>query len=98
MKVIYWWELSSDESYLVMSDGSYLVMEVKIVKEVKRRDGLWRFACGDVWLVNSNLSLIPRRVTDSWTSHTMGVQEDQLKAKGRQQKEKKMENLQEKEP
>ena len=25
-------------------------MKVKIVKEVKRSDGLWRFACGDVFL------------------------------------------------
>ena len=40
MKVIQWWKLPSDESYLVM--------KVKIVKEVKRSDGLWRFACGDV--------------------------------------------------
>ena len=24
-------------------------MKVKIVKEVKRSDGLWRFACGDVF-------------------------------------------------
>ena len=50
--------------------------------------------------MNSNLSLIPRRVTDSSTSHTMGIQEghldSNLEAKGRQQKEKKMENLQEK--
>ena len=30
------------------SDESYLVMKVIIVKEVKRSDGLWRFACGDV--------------------------------------------------
>ena len=42
MKVIQWWNLSSDESYLVM--------KVKIVKEVKRSDFLWRFACGDVFL------------------------------------------------
>ena len=25
-------------------------MKVKIVKEVKRSDGLWRFACGDVFI------------------------------------------------
>ena len=57
MKVIRGWKLSSDESYPVMKftqrwklpiDESYLVMKVKIVKEVKRSDGLWRFACGDV--------------------------------------------------
>ena len=24
-------------------------MKVKIVKEVKKSDGLWRFACGDVF-------------------------------------------------
>ena len=30
------------------SDESYLVMKVRMVKEVKRSDGLWRFACGDV--------------------------------------------------
>ena len=40
MKVSYWWKLASDESYLVM--------KVKIVKEVKRSDGLWRFACVNV--------------------------------------------------
>ena len=33
------------------SDENYLVMKVKIVKEVKRSDGLWRFACGDVLYV-----------------------------------------------
>ena len=57
MKVIKWWKLSSDEIYIVMkviywwklpSDKSYLVMKVKIVQEVKRSDGLWRFACGDI--------------------------------------------------
>ena len=26
-------------------------MKVKIVKEVKRSDGLWRFACGDVFVL-----------------------------------------------
>ena len=31
-------------------------MKVRIVKEVKRSDGLWRFACGDVFL-NSELTL-----------------------------------------
>ena len=41
MKVSLWWKLASDESYLVM--------KVKIVKEVKKSDGLWRFACGDVF-------------------------------------------------
>ena len=40
MEVILRWKLSCDESYLVM--------KVKIVKEVKMSDGLWRFACGDV--------------------------------------------------
>ena len=40
MKVILWWKLASDESYIVM--------KVKLVKEVKRSDGLWRFACGVV--------------------------------------------------
>ena len=56
MKVILWWKLSCDESYVVMIvniDKSYLVMKVilkvKIDKEVKRSDGLWRFACGDVY-------------------------------------------------
>ena len=60
MKVTMWWKLPSDESCEVMkvvkwwkspSDESYLVMEVKeveIAKEVKRSDGWWRFACGDV--------------------------------------------------
>ena len=33
-------------------------MKVKIVKEVKRRDGLWRFACGDVLITD-------RKVMDS---------------------------------
>ena len=44
MKVVQWWKLSSDESDLVM--------KVKIVKEVKKSDGLWRFACGDVFFQN----------------------------------------------
>ena len=43
MKVILWWKFSSDESYLVM--------KFKIVKEVKRSDVLWRFACGDVFML-----------------------------------------------
>ena len=68
MKVILWWNLSCDESYLVMkvswwwklaSDEGYLVMKFKIVKEVKRSDGLWRFACGDVFLI--------------WSPHTWGA-------------------------
>ena len=44
MKVTLGWNWSSDESYLVM--------KVRIVKEVKRSDGLWRFACGDVCIWN----------------------------------------------
>ena len=32
----------------VSCDKSYLWIKVKIVKEVKRSDDLWRFACGDV--------------------------------------------------
>ena len=44
MKVIKWWKLSSDESYLVMK-----VKEIEIAKEVKRSDGWWRFASGDVF-------------------------------------------------
>ena len=57
MEVILWWELSCDESYLLMkfilwwklaSDENKLVMKVEIVKEVNRSDGLWRFACGNV--------------------------------------------------
>ena len=44
MKVILWWKLSCDESYLVMK-----VKEVEIAKEVIRSDGWWRFASsGDV--------------------------------------------------
>ena len=43
MKVIKCWKLSSGESYLVMK-----VEEVDIAKEVKRSDGWWHFACGDV--------------------------------------------------
>ena len=43
MKVINWWKLSCDESFLVMK-----VKEVEITKEVIRSDGWWRFACGDV--------------------------------------------------
>ena len=35
-----------------------MIKEVKIVKEVKRSDGLWRFACGDVSSIDSD-SLIP---------------------------------------
>ena len=60
IKVIYWWKLASDESYLVM--------KVIIVKEVKRSDGLWRFACGDdfiqfkylpmyVWIIGPIINL-----------------------------------------
>ena len=30
-------------------------MKVKIVKKVKRSDGLWRFACGDVFFLYGNL-------------------------------------------
>ena len=45
MKVTLRWKLSSDESYLVM--------KVKIGKEVKKSDGLWRFACGDVFFLGS---------------------------------------------
>ena len=41
MKVIERWKLSSDESYPVM--------KAKIVEEVEKSDGLWRFACGDVY-------------------------------------------------
>ena len=44
MKVIFWWELSGDKSYLAMK-----VKEVEIAKEVKKNDGWWRFACGDVY-------------------------------------------------
>ena len=53
MEVILWWKLSCDESYLVM--------KVKIVKEVKRSDGLWRFACGDVFILKglSQLDTVP---------------------------------------
>ena len=38
------------------------MIKVKIVKEVKRSDGLWRFACGDVfhftWLRDDSLFLL----------------------------------------
>ena len=37
------------ESLKLSSDQSYLMMKVRIVKEVKKSDGLWRFACGDVF-------------------------------------------------
>ena len=43
MKVISWRNSSSYESYLVM--------KVEIGNEVKRSDGLWRFACGDVYTI-----------------------------------------------
>ena len=46
MKVIKWWKLSCDKSYLVKK-----VKEVEIAKEVIRSDGWWRFACGDVLIV-----------------------------------------------
>ena len=49
MKVSKWWKLASDESYLQM--------KVKIVKEVKRSDDLWRFACGDVYILNEDQML-----------------------------------------
>ena len=47
MKVSLWWKLACDESYVLM--------KVRIVKEVKRSDGLWRFACGDVFKEASKL-------------------------------------------
>ena len=62
MKVILWWNWSNDDCYWVMkvikwwmfsSDESYLVMKVRMVKEVKRSDGLWRFACGDVFFFSA---------------------------------------------
>ena len=37
--MLYFWELSSDKS-----------QKVRKVKEVMRSDGLWRFACGDVFM------------------------------------------------
>ena len=40
-------------------DEKYRVMKVIIVKEVKRSDGLWRFACGDV-----SSSLLKKREKD----------------------------------
>ena len=40
---MYWWKFSCYKTYIVIK-----VREVKIVKEVKNSDGLWRFACGDV--------------------------------------------------
>ena len=43
IKLTLWLKLSSDKSHIVNK-----AREVKIVKEVKRSDGLWRFACGDV--------------------------------------------------
>ena len=40
------------------------MMKVKIVKEVKRSDGLWRFACGDVFATEaSRLFLEPESKT-----------------------------------
>ena len=51
IKVILWLKLSSDKSYLVIK-----VKEVDIAKEVKRSDGWWGFACGDVCL--SNISCV----------------------------------------
>ena len=46
---------SSDKRKKVScSDKSYLVIkshEVEIAKEVKRSDRLWRFACGNVFLI-----------------------------------------------
>ena len=66
IKVTQQWKLPSDEIYLVMkvmlwwklsSDESCLVMKVEIVKEVKRSDGLWRFACGDVLHLNMHCSI-----------------------------------------
>ena len=32
-------------------------MKVKIVKEVKKSDGLWRFACGDVLVSEGSKNL-----------------------------------------
>ena len=36
-------------------------MKVRIVKEVKRSDGLWRFACGDVFYIHGFKSLSPSK-------------------------------------
>ena len=41
-------KLSRDKSYLVIKVILWWI-KVKIVKELKRSDGLWRFACGDVF-------------------------------------------------
>ena len=66
MKVILSWKLSSDESYHVTCDEIYLVMKVIIlvIKDIllwklniQRSDGLWRFACGDVLLLDTSTEM-----------------------------------------
>ena len=44
IKITLWQKFSCDKSYLVIK-----VREVVIVKEVKISDGLWCFACGDIF-------------------------------------------------
>ena len=41
-------------------------MKVKIVKEVKRSDGLWRFACGDVFFKYAKALLYVLLVLGVW--------------------------------
>ena len=43
----------------MIKERSYLAIkakEVRIVKEVMRSDGLWRFACGDVFVFKAPLA------------------------------------------
>ena len=52
--LLYWrrWVSVSTEVTLVSDDTNgkcYLVIKVKIDKEVKRSDGLWPFTCGDIF-------------------------------------------------
>ena len=51
MKVIWWQSLCFDKTYLALKSFFMKVRVVEIVKEVKRSDSLWRFACGDVYLI-----------------------------------------------
>ena len=47
-KIIKWLKLSSDKSYQAM-EVINIVIKVRIYKAVKRSDGWWHFACGNVY-------------------------------------------------
>ena len=65
-------QVVKERSYLVIQ--VYFVMKskvVEIVKEVKRSDSLWRFACGDVYQFHclTNVGAYPPHYTKHVTSN-----------------------------